>query len=271
MSDGTNGAADDSPTDEAEPADAPEISVVVCTLAPRESVDCLAVLDAQPFDDYEVILRDDSGLSEARNAGVAAARADKIVFLDDDAVPREGYLAAAADALEESPVVAGRIFHPGDGVISNFCGGYDQGGDRHYVETVDGSFRRGSTGVTGCNMAFRREVFETVGKFDERFAWGHEESDFVRRAVRAGYRVLYDPDMAVTHWYADSIRGYWRKMAHFAPADLAYDRKWGTPLRERVTETLLPVRLGPTPAAAAVATVGNVYRSAGYLKAMLGR
>jgi len=271
MTDGANVIADDPRTGEGEPDTAPEISVVVCTLAPRESVDCLAVLDAQPFDDYEVILRDDPGLSEARNAGVEAARADKIVFLDDDAVPRENYLAAAADALDENPVVAGRIFHPGDGVISNFCGSYDQGDDRHYVETVDGSFRRGSTGVTGCNMAFRREVFETVGTFDERFVWGHEESDFVRRAVRAGYRVLYDPEMAVTHWYADSIRGYWKKMAHFGPADLTYDRKWSTPMRERVGETLLPVRLGPTPAAAAVATVGNVYRSASYLRAMLGR
>jgi glycosyltransferase involved in cell wall biosynthesis len=250
-------------------ADDPEVSVVVCTLAPRESVDCLAVLDAQPFDDYEVVLRDDPGLSQARNAGIEAARADKIVFLDDDAVPRENYLPAAIDALAENPIVAGRVFHPGDGVVSHFCGGYDRGEERHYVTPEPGSFRRGSTGVTGCNMAFRREVFETVGGFDERFQWGHEETDFVRRAVAAGYRVLYDPELAVSHWYADSVRGYWKKMAHFGTADLRYDRKWHTPTAERVVETLLPLRLGPTPAVAAVESIGNVYRSVSYLRAWL--
>lgn len=259
----------DASTDPAESP--PEVSVIVCTLAPPEELDCLAVLAEQPFDDYEVVVRDDPGLAEARNAGVAAARADKLVFLDDDAVPHADYLAAVSDALEENPVVAGRVVHPSDGVVSHFSGGYDKGPERHYVDAVDGSFRRGFTGVTGCNMAFRREVFETVGGFDERFAWGHEETDFVRRASRAGYRVLYDPDAAVTHWYADSIRGYWKKMAHFGPADLAFDRKWGTPLEERLVETLVPVRLEQTPAVTAVATVGNVYRSVSYLRALLGR
>jgi len=249
----------------------PEISVIVCTLAPRDQLDCLAVLEAQPFDDYEVVLRDDPGLSEARNAGIEAARADKLVFLDDDSIPGEDFLAAASEALEENPVVAGRVLHPGAGVVSQFRGGYDRGEERHYVEPVEGSFRRGATGLTGCNMAFRREVFETVGGFDERFEWGHEETDLARRAVAAGYRVLYDPDMVVSHWYADSVRGYWKKMAHFGPADLIYDRKWNTPLRERVVETALPVRLGPTPLAAVVATVGNVYRSVSYLKAVLRR
>jgi GT2 family glycosyltransferase len=262
--DGADGAESDTSAD-AEP----EVSVVVCTLAPRETLDCLAVLDAQPFEAYEVILRDDPGLAQARNAGVEAARADKIVFLDDDAVPRENYLPAAIDALDENPVVAGRVFHPGKGVVSHFCGGYDKGDERHYVTPQPGSFRRGSTGVTGCNMAFRREVFETVGAFDERFQWGHEETDFVRRAVEAGYRVLYDPDVAVSHWYADSIRGYWKKMAHFGLADLRYDRKWHTPLSERVVETVLPLRLGPTPTVAAVETIGNVYRSMSYLRALL--
>jgi len=249
--------------------DTPEISVIVCSLAEREKIDCLAVLEAQSFDDYEVVLRSDKGLSEARNAGIEAARADKLVFLDDDSIPAGNYLAAVVDALEENPVVAGRVFHPGNGVVSTFCGGYDQGDERHYVRPVEGSFRRGSTGMTGCNMAFRREVFETVGGFDEQFKWGHEETDLARRIVAAGYRVLYDPDMAVSHWYADSVRGYWTKMAHFGPADLIYDRKWNTPLSERIVETALPFRLGPTPLAAVVATIGNIYRSVSYLKAMV--
>ncbi|GGL55955.1 glycosyltransferase family 2 protein [Halocalculus aciditolerans] len=247
----------------------PAISVVVCTVADPDDTGCLRALDAQDFDDYEVVVRDDPGLAAARNAGVEEARADNVVFLDDDATPRDGYLAAAADALAANPVVAGRIHHPGGGPVSRLVGGYDKGPERHYVTPVDGSFRHGRTGVTGCNMAFRKSVFERVGGFDPRFAWGHEETDFVRRAVRAGFRVLYEPDMAVDHWYATSVRDYWRKMWAFGPGDVAFDRKWETPLRERLLSFLLPVRLGPTPTAGVVATVGNLVRNASYLRALL--
>jgi len=264
-SDGRDPSVVRSPDHDREPA----LSVIVCTLAPRDTLESLAVLEAQPFDDYEVIVRNDGELAAARNAGAEVAASDRLIYLDDDAVPQADYLPAMLDALEANPLVAGRVHHPGTGAISALVGGYDKGDTRHYVDCEPGSFRRATTGVTGCNMAFHREVFEAVGGFDERFPWGHEETDFARRATEAGYRVLYDPDAAVTHWYADSVRGYWRKMAHFGPADLVYDRKWNTPLSERLAATLQPIRLGPTPAAAVVATIGNVVRSVSYARALL--
>jgi GT2 family glycosyltransferase len=248
---------------------APAVSVVIASLSDPEGIDPVAVLEAQPFDDYEVIVRDDPGASTARNAGIREASADNIVFLDDDAIPRGNYLPAAVDALAENPIVGGRIHHPGDGAISRLTGGYDKGETRHYPETRVGSFRRGATGVSGCNMAFRREVFETVGYFDTYLEWGHEETDLVRRALSMGYRVLYDPDMAVTHSLASSALDYWDRCYRFGAPDLRYDRKWRVPLSERVPEVAVPLRLEATPAASAVATVGNVCRSAGYLRALL--
>lgn len=247
----------------------PAVSVIVCTLTPPEDLEPLAVLAAQPFDDYEVIVRNDRGLSAARNAAVEAASTDRLVFLDDDSVPRADYLPAMVAALDEAPVVAGRVHHPGSGPVAHLVGGYDRGDERRWLPPAEGSFRHGTTGVTGCNMGIRREVFDAVGGFDEAFAWGHEETDFVRRATDAGYRVLYEPEAVVSHWYATSVTDYWRKMAHFGPADLQYDRKWDTSRRERLAALCQPVRLGPTPAAAAVATVGNVVRSVSYLRAWL--
>lgn len=260
---------DDGDAYEKDDGNVPAVSLIVCTRRDPEDVEALRVLASQDFEDYEVVVRGDAGLAAARNAGVAEARSDRLVFLDDDAVPHGNYLPAVLDALDENPVVAGRVSHPGTGPVARLVGGYDKGDTRHYVPVRDGSFRRSSTGVTGCNMAFHREVFDRVGGFDPGFRWGHEETDFVRRAVRAGYRVLYDPEMCVTHWYATSTVDYWQKMWKFGPADVYYDRKWETSVPERVVETLLPVRLGPTPAAAAVATVGNALRSASYLRALL--
>jgi GT2 family glycosyltransferase len=58
--------------------------------------------------------------------------------------------------------------------------------------------------IIGCNMAFRRRVFERVGAFDPRFGPGGrigtvEDTDFLYRVHQAGCRVIYSPDVLVHH------------------------------------------------------------------------
>lgn len=53
-------------------------------------------------------------------------------------------------------------------------------------------------------MAFRRGVFERVGRFDERlgagrFFAGAEEADIFYRGLKAGYSILYAPNVTVYH------------------------------------------------------------------------
>lgn len=53
------------------------------------------------------------GLSSARNTGVGATRADVVVFLDDDALPRAGMLRAVRERLADpSVVLVGGAVHP---------------------------------------------------------------------------------------------------------------------------------------------------------------
>ena len=48
------------------------------------------------------------------------------------------------------------------------------------------------------NLAFRREVFDTVGGFDEGFAYG-SDTDFSWRVTDAGYRIRSVPDAIALH------------------------------------------------------------------------
>jgi GT2 family glycosyltransferase len=58
--------------------------------------------------------------------------------------------------------------------------------------------------VSGACMHIRRDVFEAMNGFDERFFLYYEEIDFCRRANKTGYRVYYNPYIEVVHFAAKS-------------------------------------------------------------------
>jgi GT2 family glycosyltransferase len=177
-----------------------EVSVVVPTLKERDRIECIPCLERSDFTDYEVIVRDDSSATKARNEGIKRANSNKIVFLDDDSRPREGYLAEASRVLDREAAVAGRIVHPSDDVFSaQYTSHYSYGDEPKYINRF-----------WGPNMAVRREVFDEVGTFDENIFWGHEEKELADR-VCTEYRIYYDPNLVVEHDYAESILDFWVK------------------------------------------------------------
>lgn len=241
----------------------PSVSVVVATLKPYEEVEAIEYLERGTFDDYEVVLRDDYPVCKARNEGIRQARADKIVFLDDDSLPREDYLERAVETLEYEAVYSGRTVHPyPDLFAKHFTGHYNRGDDPHYVETFWGN-----------NMGARREVFETVGGWDENMGWGHEEKELASR-VRTAYRILYDPDLVVTHPYADGIRDFWRKQYKLETQTPYYWRKQGhstdEQLRRIIDDVVDPRAYVRRGVAATIAKTGSqVAKTAGRLRGLL--
>jgi len=62
-----------------------------------------------------------------------------------------------------------------------------------------GTETREVTFLTGCAMLIKREVFETIGLFDEDYFLYEEDLDFCLRASRAGFKLLYVPSAKVWH------------------------------------------------------------------------
>jgi hypothetical protein len=59
--------------------------------------------------------------------------------------------------------------------------------------------------VIGGAFFLRREAFEKVGLFDERFLAWFEEVDYCKRAVEAGFKVMYTPAARITHRVGASL------------------------------------------------------------------
>lgn len=237
--------------------DAARVSVVVPTrnragLLPR----LLAALDAlEPPDSagYEVIVVDDGsadatpgilaewsgagrrsirldvagGSYAARNAGWRAAQGGIIAFTDDDCLPEHGWLAGLVGALREPDFVAVQ------GIILT-----DRAGITPFTHQIEQT--KPGPPFRTANMAYRREVLEELGGFDDRFRW-YADNVLGLRAARYG-RIAFAPDAVVLHpprpreW---RDRATWR--ARFA-ADAAHRRILQELSAEPVT---LPVRALP--------------------------
>jgi glycosyltransferase involved in cell wall biosynthesis len=85
--------------------------LVVDNASTDATPDVLAKLVAENGDGVRTVVESQLGLSVARNRGLAEARGAVVVYLDDDAIPRPGWLAALLAPYRDPRVVAvgGRI------------------------------------------------------------------------------------------------------------------------------------------------------------------
>jgi GT2 family glycosyltransferase len=100
--------------------------------------------------------------------------------------------------------------------------------------------------VSGACMVIRREVFDAVGGFDERFFLYWEDTDLCKRISAAGWRVVYYPKAEIKHQVGvSSSKSPVRSICHFHHSCLKLFEKhtrWPMRLFIPVTFMALAVR-----------------------------
>jgi GT2 family glycosyltransferase len=154
-----------------------------------------------------------SNLPGARNYAVERSHGDIILFIDDDVRLQSNYLRNHARNYlknEKIGAVAGRVF---DRMKLSDSGGeltietlpteaMNPGIAWYHIDLVHTIKPQQVLSARGCNMSFRRPVFEKYGlRFDERFRGSavREESDFCLRFRKTGYIIWYDPEASLIH------------------------------------------------------------------------
>ena len=110
------------------------------------------------------------GKSYALNTGLAEARGDVILFLDDDTIPAEDWAEQIVSVLlnEDCDAVTGQIT-----IASNLKRPWLTSAHRWWLASShDAQPHRGSRELIGANMAFRRSVLERVRAFDPELGPG---------------------------------------------------------------------------------------------------
>ena len=165
------------------------------------------VADFKPSN-YSYFVEKQQGLSYARNRGIAEAKGEWLVFLDDDAMVNENYienLRAHLSAHPETGAFGGQIEPFFEGETPDWLSPWAMG----FVSAID----LGTKVITfdkkkypiGANMGISRDAINQVGMFNTALGrvgnnlLGGEEKDIFNRIRQAGIPILYFPDIKVQH------------------------------------------------------------------------
>ncbi len=166
------------------------------------------------------VLRNDAnrGFAAACNQGARGGTGEYVLFLNPDTRVMPDTLDTAVRIMEmtqnHETAIAGVQLHDASGAVAKSCArfpspssmviralGLDRGGWlRSYVMTDWAHDRTCLVDhVIGAFYLVRRQVFEALGGFDERFFVYLEDLDFSYRARLAGWRALYVAEAQAFH------------------------------------------------------------------------
>lgn len=140
--------------------------------------------------------------------GLANANGDYILLLNNDAVIQVDYITRAVEDLKDPKVgaVGGRAYFWNDESplldIKNPFYTYmnvDIYTGEAFMQSSDYGQKQTVNVVSGSAVMVRRSVIEQIGYLYNDFFAYFEETDLFARMKRAGYTVLYDPELHIWH------------------------------------------------------------------------
>jgi GT2 family glycosyltransferase len=189
-------------------------------LVDNHSTDGSLALLSAAFPEAKVIgIKENLGFAAGNNVGIRAALLDgfdQVLLLNNDTAVKPdclAQLARAADIDARIGIVGPKIYFFNSQKLW-FAGGRL---DRHTGFTYhegEGEIDRGQYDrekevdfVSGCAMLIKREVVEKIGTLDPDYYHSHEDADFCLKAIKAGFKVYYEPRSVIYHKLARSSGG----------------------------------------------------------------
>ncbi len=166
------------------------------------------------------------GFAKGNNAGIRAATGDYILILNPDTIVHPGALqkwVEFADRHPEAGAFGCRVLNQdgtyqgparpfptivGDWIAALYLRPLALISRRFVSDTYfgwHGGTQRQIAWQSGCCVMFRGQLLKQLGGFDEQFFYHFEEVDLCHRVWKAGFSILYTPDVSITHLGGQSV------------------------------------------------------------------
>ena len=174
----------------------------------------------------QVIEQPGSGPAAARNAGLAAATAPMVLFLDDDIIPRSAWVQALVDDFGPSDAKLlhmGYCPHAPTGIVTHL----DRRNAAWYESKIQvlrqPGYRPGFTDFFGGNFGVDRGEFRLLGGFDPSF-WLAEDFEMAFRALNSGWQIRFVPAARAEHHAHRDAHAYGDQAFRAGQADAMFVR-----------------------------------------------
>lgn len=175
------------------------------------------------------------GFSAGNNVGLAAARGDYLVVLNNDTYVTPGWVRGLVSHLRRNPQAG--LVGPVTNNIGNEAKIEIEYSNMEEMIELSGRYTRQHAGVSFpihtaaffCVM-LTRSAYESVGVMDEQFGVGFfEDDDYCRRLEQKGFSILCADDVFVHHHLSASFNKLKAdvKQQLFEKNKIMYEAKWG--------------------------------------------
>lgn len=167
------------------------------------------------------------GPAKARNHGARAATGDILAFTDDDCRVTPDWLSQFAAEFHRAPAVAGlggSWLNPHPDNIPALTAQLYMDFLRQQFTDINGN----AWLIPSNNVAYRREVFASLGGFDERYPLAAaEDMDLCYRVVLAGYAQKHLWEAQIWHDHRLSYSAFLAQQFRYGRGAYYFEQIWG--------------------------------------------
>jgi peptidoglycan/xylan/chitin deacetylase (PgdA/CDA1 family)/glycosyltransferase involved in cell wall biosynthesis len=165
------------------------------------------------------------GRAHCVNAGIRAAKGERLLFVDADDTVEPGWLAAMARALEGHDFVAARL--DTRSLNADWVSEMRPAEQDHDLPRMPhGPY---CTHAGGATLGFHRHVFEVLGGFDPELP-ALEDEDFCVRAHLAGFDLRLVPDAVYNYRFRSEPEAIYRQARDYTRARALIRRRYADPV-----------------------------------------
>ena len=192
----------------------PNFEVIVVDNASKEDP---SMIIESSFPEVKVISsKENLGFAGGNNLGIAQAKGEFILFLNNDTEVDPGFLEPMVELFETNPqagAASSKIIYYNSNNIIQYAGSTclnpltGRNTRIGYMEKDIGQHNilRETDLAHGCAMMVPRKVIDSVGTMPELFFLYYEEIDWCETIKRAGYKIYYVPGSKVFHKESMSV------------------------------------------------------------------